>query len=123
MIKKHELIFLIKNYIIFVICWLIFESGISLYDNNILQIIGLINLLIHTILILGGEGVIYCILTIKNDSKYVFKILVISIIINICISIITRGVNSIIIYLSINQIIGTIIGRVIKIIKNWYMKK
>ena len=118
MIKKHELIFLIKNYIIFVICWLIFESGISLYDNNILQIIGLINLLIHMILILGGEGVIYCILTIKNDSKYVFKILVISIIINICISIITRGVNSIIIYLSINQIIGTIIGRVIKIIKN-----
>ena len=85
-------------------------------DNNVLKIIGLVNLLIHTLLILGGEGLIYCIFASKNDPQLVFKVLVISIFINICIRIFI-GVSYIIIYLSINQIVGIIIGRIYHKIK------
>ena len=85
-------------------------------DNNILKIIGLVNLLIHTLLILGGEGLIYCIFSSKNDPQLVFKVLVISVFINIYISII-KSEFYIIIYLSINQIVGIIIGRIYHKIK------
>ena len=97
-------------------CWALFKSRIALTDNDILVIIGLVNLFIHTLLILGGEGLIYCIFSSKNGPQIVFKVLVISIFINICISIII-GMSDIIIYLSINQIIGIIIGRIYHKIK------
>lgn len=108
---KKEYIFIIINYSIFIVCWILFESRIILKDNNILEIIGLVNLLIHTILILGGEGVIYFIFSSRNDSKVVFKVLLISLCINMCINIIT-SVNAIIAYLTINQIIGFALGRI-----------
>lgn len=97
-------------------CWALFKSGIALTDNDILVIIGLVNLLIHTLLILGGEGLIYCIFSSKNAPQLVFKVLVISIFINICIRIII-GISDIILYLSINQILGIIIGRIYHKIK------
>lgn len=108
---KKEYIFIIINYSIFMVCWILFESGIALMDNKILGIIGLVNLLIHTILIFGGEGVIYFIYSSKNDSKVVLKVLLISLCINMCINIIT-SVNAIIAYLTINQIIGFVVGRI-----------
>lgn len=117
MILKKEYIFLIVNYIIFIVCWGIFKSEIILKSNNLLEIIGLINLLIHTVLIFGGEGIIYCIFSTKKDLKVVLRILLISMTINICMSIISNG-SAIIIYLSINQIIGVIIGRVISFFRN-----
>lgn len=113
---KKEYIFIIINYAIFFVCWALFKSGIGLTDNDILVSIGLVNLLIHTLLILGGEGLIYCIFSSRNDPQLVFKVLEISIFINICISIII-GMNDIIIYLSINQIVGIIIGRIYHKIK------
>ena len=108
---KKEYIFIIINYAIFFVCWALFKSGIGLTDNDILVSIGLVNLLIHTLLILGGEGLIYCIFSSRNDPQLVFKVLVISILTNICIGIIT-DMNEIIIYLSTNQMIGVIIGRI-----------
>ncbi len=113
---KKEYIFIIINYTIFFVCWALFKSGIALTNNDILVIIGLINLLIHTLLVLGGEGLIYCVFSSKNDPQLVFKVLVISILINICISAII-GISDIIIYLSINQIVGIIIGRIYHKIK------
>ena len=113
---KKEYIFIIINYAIFFVCWALFKSRIALTNNDILVIIGLVNLLIHTLLILGGEGLIYCIFSSKNDPQLVFKVLVISVFINICISIITN-MNEIAIYLSINQIVGIIIGRIYHKIK------
>lgn len=113
---KKEYIFIIINYAIFFVCWALFKSRIALTNNDILVIIGLVNLLIHTLLILGGEGLIYCIFSSKNDPQLVFKVLVISAFINICISIITN-MNEIAIYLSINQIVGIIIGRIYHKIK------
>ena len=109
---KKEYIFIIINYLIFFICWALFKSGIALSDNEVLFIISLINLLVHTLLILGGEGVIYCIFSSKNEPQLVFKVLVISILINVYISIIIGSISDIIIYLSLNQIIGTVIGRI-----------
>ncbi len=114
---KKEYIFIIINYAIFSMCWILFKSGIILKDNSILEIIGLVNLLIHTILILGGEGIIYCIFSSKNDFKLALKVLVISLFINFCISILTN-VNDIIIYLSINQIVGFVIGGIYNKIKH-----
>ena len=108
---KKEYIFMIINYAIIIICWILFESGIALMDNKILGIIGLVNLLIHTILIFGGEGLIYCIFSSKNDSKLVLKVLLISLCINMFMNIVTN-INAIIIYLSINQIIGFVVGRI-----------
>ncbi len=108
---KRDYIFIIINYTIFIVCWGIFKSGIALSNNDILVIISLVNLVIHTLLILGGEGLIYCIFSSRNNPQLVFKILVISIFINICISIIT-SMNEIAIYLSINQIVGVVIGRI-----------
>ena len=113
---KKEYIFIIINYTVFIVCWILFDSGIALIDNNILKIIGLVNLLIHTLLILGGEGLIYCIFSLKNEPQLVFGVLAISIFINICISIFI-GMSYIIIYLSINQIVGIIIGRIYHKIK------
>lgn len=114
---KKEYIFIIINYAIFSMCWILFKTGIILKDNYILEIIGLVNLLIHTILILGGEGVIYYIFSSKNHPQLVFKVFIISIFINICISIFIGGMSDIIIYLSINQIVGIIIGRICHKIK------
>mgnify|MGYP006069287587 FL=1 len=112
MIKlKKEYIFIVINYAIFFICWALFKSGIAYTDNDILFIVGLVTLLIHTLLILGGEGIIYCIFSSKNEPQLVFKILVISILVNICISIII-GMSDIIIYLTINQIVGIMVGRI-----------
>ena len=112
MIKlKKEYIFIVINYALFFICWVSFKSGISYSDNDILSIMGLVTLLIHTLFIMGGEGIIYCIFSSKNKPQLVFKILVISIFINICISIII-DISDIIIYLSINQVVGIIIGRI-----------
>ena len=108
---KKEYIFIIINYAIFIVCWGIFKSGIALSNNDILVIISLVNVVIHTLLILGREGLIYCIFSSRNDSQLVFKVLVISILTNICIGIIT-DMNEIIIYLSTNQMIGVIIGRI-----------
>lgn len=113
---KKEYIFIIINYAIFIVCWGIFKSGIALSNNDILVIISLVNLVIHTLLILGGEGLIYCIFSSRNDPQLVFKVLVISILTNICIGIIT-DMNEIIIYLSTNQMIGVIIGRMYHKIK------
>ena len=113
---KKEYIFIIINYTIFFVCWALFKSRIALMDNDILVIISLVNLLIHTLLILGGEGVIYCIFSSRNDPQLVFKILVVSIFINVCISVII-GISDIVIYLSINQIVGIIIGRIYHKIK------
>lgn len=113
---KKEYIFIIINYTIFFVCWALFKSRIALTDNDILVIISLVNLLIHTLLILGGEGVIYCIFSSRNDPQLVFKILVVSIFINVCISVII-GISDIVIYLSINQIVGIIIGRIYHKIK------
>ena len=113
---RKEYIFIVINYAIFFLCWALFKSGISLTDNDILVTIGLVNLLIHTLLILGGEGLIYCIFSSKNEPQFVFYVLVISIFINICISIFI-GMSDIIIYLSINQIVGIIIGRIYHKIK------
>lgn len=113
---KKEYIFIIINYAIFIVCWGIFKSGIALSNNDIWIIISLVNLLIHTILILGGEGLIYCVFSSKNAPQPVFKILVISIFANIFIGIITN-MNDIIIYLSTNQIIGVIVGRIYHKIK------
>ena len=108
---RKEYIFIIANYAIFCVCWALFKSGIAYTDNNILFIVGLVTLLIHTLLILGGEGIIYCIFSSKNEPQLVFKVLVISIFVNICISIFI-GTSDIIIYLSINQILGIIVGRI-----------
>ena len=113
---KKEYIFIIINYTIFFVCWALFKSRIALTDNDILVIISLVNLLIHTLLILGGEGVIYCIFSSRNDPQLVFKILVVSIFINVCISVII-GISDIVVYLSINQIVGIIIGRIYHKIK------
>lgn len=114
---KKEYIFIIINYLIFFICWALFKSEIALSDNEVLFIIALINLLVHTLLILGGEGLIYCIFSSKNEPQLVFKILVISILINLYISIVIGSISDIIIYLSVNQIVGTIIGRIYHKIK------
>ncbi len=108
---KNEYIFLITNYAIFIVCWIIFKSGIILKDNIILEIIGLINLLVHTILIFGGEALIYFIFSFKNDLKLVLKLMLISLLINIFINIVTNQ-SILIIYVSINQIIGFIVGRI-----------
>ena len=70
---KKEYIFIIINYAILIICWAIFDSRIILMDNNILEIIGLINVLIHTLLMFGGEGVIYCIFATKNNFRLSIK--------------------------------------------------
>ena len=113
---KKEYVFIVINYAIFFVCWTFFKSGIALTDKDILVTIGLVNLLIHTLLVLGGEGLIYCIFSSKNNPQLVFKVLVISILINICISLII-GMSDIIIYLSINQIIGIVIGRIYHKIK------
>lgn len=113
---RKEYIFIVINYAIFLVCWALFKSGIALTDNDILVTIGLVNLLIHTLLILGGEGLIYCFFSLKNEPQLVFCVLVISIFINICISIFI-GMSYIIIYLSINQIVGIIIGRIYHKIK------
>lgn len=108
---KKEYIFIVINYAIFFVCWALFKSGIAYTNNGILFTIGLVTLLIHTLLILGGEGIVYCIFSSKNEPQLVFKVLVISIFVNICISIII-GMSDIIIYLSINQMVGIIIGRI-----------
>lgn len=119
MLKNKEYKFLIINYSILIICWIIFDSGIALKDNNILDIIGIINLLIHTMLLFGVEGIIYCIFSVKNEIKLALKIMFISAFINIFISIISgeSSISSITTVLSINQIIGTIIGIMIKFFK------
>ena len=114
---KKEYFFIIINYVILIICWTLFESRIILMDNNILEIIGLINVLIHTLLMLGGEGLIYCIFSSKNDLKLSIKILGISICINLFL-IIIYGINDIVIYLLINQIIGFCVGRIYYKIKH-----
>ncbi len=106
---KKEYILIVISYAIFFVCWALFKIGIAYTDNDILFIVGLVSLLIHTLLILGGEGIIYCIFSSKNEPQLVFKVLVISIFVNICISIII-GMSDIIIYLSINQIVGIIVG-------------
>ena len=107
---------IIINYGIFFVCWALSTSGIGVKNNDKLLDIGLVILLIHTLLILGGEGLIYCIFSSKNDPQLVFKVLVISVFINIYISIIT-DMNELAIYLSINQIVGIIIGRIYHKIK------
>ena len=114
---KREYIFIIINYTIFFVCWALFKSEIALTDNEILFIISLINLMVHTLLILGGEGLIYCIFSSKNEQQLVFKVLVISILINVYISIVIGSISDIIVYLSINQIVWTIIGRIYHKIK------
>lgn len=114
---KKEYIFIIINYAILIICWAIFDSRIILMDNNILEIIGLINVLIHTLLMFGGEGLIYCIFATKNNFRLSIKVLVISMCLDLFIIVIYK-MNDIIIYLLINQIIGICVGRIYYKIKH-----
>ena len=108
---KKEYVFIIINYTIFFLCWIIFDSGITLKDNGILCTIGLLTLLVHGLLLLGGEGIIYWRFASKNNSRIVVKILLISLLVNISINTLSSSVNYIIVYISLNQIIGVIIGR------------
>ena len=108
---KKEYVFVIINYTIFFLCWIIFDSGITLKDNGILCTIGLLTLLVHGLLLLGGEGIIYWRFASKNNSRIVVKVLLISLLVNISINILSSSVNYIIVYISLNQIIGVIIGR------------
>lgn len=108
---KKEYVFIIINYTIFFLCWIIFDSGITLKDNGILCTIGLLTLLVHGLLLLGGEGIIYWRFASENNSRIVVKVLLISLLVNISINILSSSVNYIIVYISLNQIIGVIIGR------------
>ena len=108
---KKEYVFIIINYTIFFLCWIIFDSGITLKDNGILCTIGLLTLLVHGLLLLGGEGIIYWRFVSKNNSRIVVKVLLISLIVNISINILSSSVDYIIVYISLNQIIGVILGR------------
>ena len=114
---KKEYVFIIINYVIFFLCWIIFDSGIALMDNRILCVTGLLTVLVHALLLLGGEGIIYCIFSLKNNARLVLKVLLISLLINICINIVSTSVNFFIVCISINQIIGVIIGRICHKIK------
>lgn len=113
---KKEYIFIIINYITLSICWLIFESGISL-NGGFWTYLGLLNLLIHTILIIGGECIIYCIFSIKNEIKATLKVISISMIINMFLYVFYSS-NYFIVPLSINQIVGVIIAAIIIFYRN-----
>lgn len=108
---KKEYVFIIINYIIFFLCWIIFDSGITLRDNGIWCIIGLLTVLVHGLLLLGGEGIIYFRFASKNNARVIVKVLLVSLLVNICISILSHSVDYIVVYISLNQTIGVIIGR------------
>lgn len=114
---KKEYVFIIINYIAFFLCWIIFDSGIASMDNRILCITGLLTVIVHAILLLGGEAIIYCIFSLKNNVRIVLKVLLISLFINIGINIVSYSVNFFIVCISINQVIGVIIGRIYHKIK------
>lgn len=111
---KKEYVFIIINYTIIFLCWIIFDSGIAREDI----IIGLLTVLVHVLLLLGGEGIIYFIFSLKNDARVVLKVLSISLFINVCIYALSSSSNYLIGYILLNQIIGVIIGRICCKIKN-----
>ena len=109
---KKEYVFIIINYTIFFLCWIILDSGMALKDDRILCIIGLLSVLVNGLLVLGGEWIIYFIFSSKNNSRIVVKVLLVSLLVNICISILSHSFDYMVGYISLNQIIGVIIGRI-----------
>ena len=110
---KKTIIYLIINYLVLITCWTVIDNTIQ-RDSPILQIIAIINIFIHIILCVGGEGIIYCIFAIKEKRKNIIICLLVSAIINMFLLISFRGI---IFYIFMNQIIGTIIGVIIKQIR------
>lgn len=112
--KNNKKLLIMVNYIILMICFVIGINTSILDENVASQIICVINVAIFMLFIFGGEGIIYYFLTRKEKVRNTILMLTISLLVNICLSII-GGYFTLLI--SANQIIGVVLGIVVKTIK------
>lgn len=115
---KRAIIYLVINYLILSICWTMMRPYFIFHNNNFLQMVAVMAALIQCAFCIGVECIIYCMFTIKETNKNITIMFGISMIINVLLISFDNGLLQIIEYITINQICGVIIGKIIQNIKS-----
>lgn len=114
--RKKDIIFVLTNFIIAIFLWYILPK-MYIIENQIMQKIFLVGMVLHIVLLLGGEALIYCIYTARQENINNFKVFIVTILIHILLKLILKeGMGYLLFYFGINQFLGFIIGSVIRII-------
>ena len=118
--RKKDIIFVLKNFIIAIFLWYILPK-MYIIENQIMQKIFLVGMVLHIVLLFGGEALIYCIYTARQENINNFKVFIVTILIHILLKLILKeGMGYLLFYFGINQFLGFIIGSIIRIINEEY---